>query len=388
MQMRVVLKNIVNINSGLTYNLVMKKKYIDAYAKLLAHYCCKIKKGDKVLIRSSVLAHPLLLACQKEILMAGGLCEFDVSLPGTKKQLYDFSTDQQLRIPPSLYAHAIHTFDVIMSINAPHDLFEMKGVCEKKLAISQSSIKSIKKTMMTRGSKGDLRWVLCNYPTQSLANAANMSLEKYTDFIVRGCFLNQKDPQKEWGELSKNQQKWVNCLNQGKIIQFKSKHTDISFKTNQRIWINSDGKRNMPSGEIFTSPIETSGEGYITFDVPSLLFGKIVKGLRLEISKGKVVHWSSSNEKNLLDRLFSIKGANRVGEIAIGTNKHIKQPTLNTLFDEKIGGTIHMAIGASYPETGGKNESGIHHDFISTFNSNSAIFLDGELIYKNGEFLV
>jgi aminopeptidase len=366
----------------------MKKTFVDAYAKLLTIYCCNIKPGDKVLIRSTYLAQPLILACQKQILLAGGVCEFDITLPGVKKQWYEFSTDKQLAHPPILYAHAINEFNVIMSINAPHDLFELESVDDKKLAIAKSSIRPIKKMMMKRGATRDLRWVLCNYPTQSLADAANMSLEKYTDFITKGCFLNHADAQKEWQSLSKQQQHWVDILNQGKIIQFQSETTDISFKIDQRIWINSDGKRNMPSGEVFTSPIETSGEGYIRFDVPSLLFGKVIKGLTLEIKKGKVIQWSCTDGKPLLDRLFSIKGADRVGEIAIGTNHHICEPTLNTLFDEKIGGTIHMAIGASYPETGGRNESGIHHDFIARFNTNAKILLDGTPIYKNGKFIV
>ena len=377
-----------NLGIELTYNLDMKKIFVDAYAKLLTEYCCNINPGDKVLIRSTYLAEPLILACQKEVLLAGGLCEFDLTLSGAKKQFYDFSEDQQLKQSPILYAHAINEFNVIMSINAPYDLFELDGIDEKKLAAAQEAIRPIKKVMMKRGATRDLRWVLCNYPTQSLADAANMSVEKYTEFIINGCFLNQLDPTKEWQSLSKKQQHWVDILNQGKVIQFQSETTDISFKIDQRIWINSDGKRNMPSGEVFTSPIETSGEGYITFDVPSLLFGKVIKGLRLEIKKGKVVNWACADGKPLLDRLFSIKGADRVGEIAIGTNPYICEPTLNTLFDEKIGGTIHMAIGASYPETGGRNESGIHHDFITRFNTNAMILLDGSPIYKNGRFIV
>ena len=143
----------------------------------------------------------------------------------------------------------------------------------------------------------------------------------------------------------------------------------------------------MPSGEVFTSPVENSGNGMITFDVPSLLFGKVIKNLQLEIKNGKVIKWRCKNGQELLDRLFSIEGADRIGEIAIGTNFHITEPTLNTLFDEKIGGTIHMAIGASYPETGGKNESSIHHDFVTSFKSNSIILIDGTPIYKTAILL-
>ncbi len=366
----------------------MDQKFIDKYAKLLTTYCCNIKAGDKVFIRSTYLAEALILECQKEILKKGGHCEISISLPGMAKQYYEYSEASQLEQPPELYGHAVRKFDVIITIQAPFDIFELQDVDEKKLAISQAAIRPIKQKMMKRSSQGDLRWVLCNYPTKSLAKAAKMTLKKYTEFITNACFLNKKNPQKAWEDLSNQQEQWVNKLNQGKKIQFISEDTNISFKLDQRIWINSDGKRNMPSGEVFTSPIESSAEGMITFTIPSLVFGQVINKLVLTLEKGKVVKWESQTGQALLDRLFSIDGANMVGEIAIGTNHQIQDYTLNTLFDEKIGGTIHMAIGASYPETGGKNMSSIHHDFVTNFTSQSHIYLDDNEIYRNGKFIV
>lgn len=366
----------------------MNSKYIEKYAHVLTEYCCKIKDKDRVLIRSTPLAEPLILACQKAVIQAGGTCEFDISLQGMSRQFYELSTNDQLAVAPILYSHAIKTFDVIISIHAPNDIHELKGVDKEKVAIAQDGRRAIKKTMMRRSANQSLRWVICNYPTKSLAEAAKMSLSEYENFIAHACFLSKKNPIQSWEALSDRQTNWVSQLNQGKKIQFKSHHVDILFDIYGREWINSNGQRNMPSGEVFTSPHEASGNGYITFDIPSLLFGEELNGVKLTLKNGKITDWESDSNGDVLDRVFALDGARRIGEIAIGTNTEIQRHTLNTLYDEKIGGTIHMAIGASYPETGGKNKSSIHHDFITSFNQDSRIILDGQDIYKNGQFIV
>ncbi len=366
----------------------MNTHQINSYAELLTTYCCNIQPGDRVLIRSTYLAENLIQACHKSIIQKGGVCEYMIALPGMAKQWYSYASDDQLKSPPLLQDFAIKRFDVIITINAPYDIFELKDIEESKLALAQAALRPIKKRMMKRSSEEKLRWVLCNFPTESLATAANMSLEKYTTFLTNACFLHHSAPQNMWESLSSKQSKWVDVLNKGKTIHFKSKTTNIRFNIEKRRWINSDGKRNMPSGEIFTSPVETSADGEITFDIPTLISGKKLSSVQLMFKKGLVVDWKTPNNIKILDQLFKIKGANRVGEIAIGTNYEIKNYTLNTLFDEKIGGTIHLAIGASYPETGGKNTSSIHHDFVSSFSEDSEISLDDRLIYQNGKFVV
>ena len=179
----------------------MKPEQIEQYAKLLTTYCCNISSGDRVYIRSTYLAESLVRACQKEILIKGGVCEYSIALPDMAKQYYEHSNSKQLAIPPLLYAHAIKSFDVIITIHAPYDLFELKDVDDKKLEESQVALRPIKKQMMKRSSTGDLRWVLCNYPTQALAKAAAMSLNDYSQFISNACFLNKSNPQKEWEKL-------------------------------------------------------------------------------------------------------------------------------------------------------------------------------------------
>ncbi|MGA0242110.1 MAG: aminopeptidase [Candidatus Marinamargulisbacteria bacterium] len=366
----------------------MNASLISQYADLLTTYCCQVRSGDRVLIRSTYLAEDLILACQQKILTLGATCEFDISLPHTGRQKYTFSSDEALALPPILYSHAVVSFNVVIAIHAPFDLFELKGVDSDRLAVAQSALKPAKTAFMQRGKSGDLRWVICNYPTQSLAEAAGMSLDEYSAFIADACWLGGADPTAAWMALSERQQRYVDRLNQGQRISFQSPTIDVSFSIEGRSWVNSDGKRNMPSGEVFTSPVENSGSGTIVFDHPSLLFGEVIRDLTLELVDGVVVHWSCGHGQALLDRLFTIDGANKVGEIAIGTNDAIKVPTLNTLFDEKIGGTIHMAVGASYPETGGQNESSVHHDFVTSFRSASTITVDDDIIYKNGQFIV
>ena len=366
----------------------MNKSSLEKYAILLVDYCCAVKPGQNILIRSSVLAESLVLACQKQILLRGANCELSIGIQSYNKQYYEHASDHQLDHIPVLYQHSIEVFDAIISISAPHDLFELKGSDESKIARHQSALKPVKSMMMQRSKDNELNWVICNFPTESLAQAANMTLQEYERFISDACFLNQDDPTQKWRELSLQQETYVNRLNQSETIQFVSDHVDIIFSTQGRIWINSDGKRNMPSGEVFTSPVESSGNGSITFTHPSLLFGEVIQDLTLTIVDGLVVEWDTKNGQALLDRLFDVDGANKIGEIAIGTNYAIKKPTLNTLFDEKIGGTIHMAVGASYPETGGQNQSSIHHDFVTQFDFNSRILLDGDCVYENGKWTI
>ena len=365
----------------------MQPEWLNKYAVLLTEYCLNIQPKDRVLIRSTPLAAPLILACQKDILLKGAHCEMDIALEHTSKQFYEYSSMEQLNTPPILYKTAVTAFNKMLSIQAPYNIHDLASVSAEKKAAYQQTLQPIKKSMMDRSAANELDWALCNYPTQSLADAANMTLEAYEAFIAKACFLHTKSPTESWQQLSNTQEQYVQRLNQAEEIRFVSNNADITFNTSGRIWINSNGKRNMPSGEVFTSPVEDSANGWVRFDVPSLLFGTVVTNLTLHVTDGVVCDWECDSGHEMIEKLLNIDGANRFGEIAIGTNPHITTPTLNTLLDEKIGGTIHMALGASYPETGGKNVSGIHHDFVTSFNTDAEITLDNTVVYKEGVFL-
>ena len=190
-----------------------------------------------------------------------------------------------------------------------------------------------------------------------------------------------------WLEVRRKQQKLVDFLNQGSEVSYKNNKTDISFSTAGRTWINSDGRTNMPSGEVFTGPIEDSVNGVVHFDYPSIYMNQPVQGITLEVEAGEVTSWTAEVGQEVLDEVFKIEGARRFGEVAIGTNYNIQIPTKNILFDEKIGGTIHMAVGQSYKQTGGLNNSPIHWDMIADMKKDSEIMVDGEVIYKDGYFL-
>lgn len=366
---------------------MMPPDAIEAYARLLTGYCVAIQPGDSVLIRSTTLAGDLMVACQKQALQRGALtCEFDVELPEASWNRFTYSSDEALATPPILRDCATRSFDVMVSIHAPFDT--TGAIPPETQAKAQAAMATIREVAMRRGQNNELRWVLCNYPTEKLARLANMTMTAYSAFVQDACFLNKDDAAQAWKVLSARQESYVARLNTGKTLRFVSSTTDITMSIDNRRWINSDGKRNMPSGEVFTSPVETSATGTIQFDQPSLLFQTVVRGLRLDFDKGVVVSWDCETGHDAVSRLLAIPGANVVGEIAIGTNDAITQPTLNTLFDEKMGGTIHLALGASYPETGGRNMSAAHHDFVTSFNQDSRILLDGHPIFVDANWVV
>ena len=228
--------------------------------------------------------------------------------------------------------------------------------------------------------------ILCQYPTEAAAQAARMTLPEYAEFVFNACRLYDDDPVESWLKVRKNQQGVVDFLNTCDLIRYKNERTDISFSVSGRTWINSDGRANMPSGEVFTGPVEESVNGVVHFDYPSVYSGHDVQGITLHVENGKIEKWEAEIGQTVLDQVFAIEGSRYFGEVAIGTNYHIQQPTRNILFDEKIGGTIHMAVGQSYLQSGGKNQSAIHWDMIADMRKGGEIYADGEIIYRDGYF--
>lgn len=215
-----------------------------------------------------------------------------------------------------------------------------------------------------------------------------MGLDEYSRFVYQACHLYAEDPQKEWLQVRAKQQHIVDFLNCAQQITYENQDSRISFSVAGRTWINSDGRTNMPSGEVYTGPVEDSVEGIIRFSYPSVFMGRDVEGVELTVSRGEVVKWNAVRGKDVLDAVFQMEGARRFGEVAIGTNQKITRITRNILFDEKMGGSIHMALGQSYIQTGGKNTSPIHWDLITDMTQGGRIVADGRLIYENGEFLL
>ena len=358
------------------------------YAKLLVGYSLGIKKGDKILIVSSYLAEDLLKEVYREAISAGAFPELRVGINGTEKIFYDNAGDEQLKYISPTVKYVYENYEAILNILAPFNLKELENIAPaKKQAVSLGRA-DIFKTLMKRTAQGKLNWNLCVFPTDSAAQECGMSKSEYEQFVYSACFLNENDPVEKWRQVEKDQQRIVDYLTNKDNIRYSGKDIDISFSAKGRKWINGAGKHNMPCGEIFTSPVEDSVNGKIRFSYPGMYLGQEIEDISLEVKDGLVIKWDAKKGKSLLDKLMEIPGARRFGEAAIGTNTGIKKFTKNMLFDEKLAGTIHMAIGQTIPEAGGKNESAIHWDMLADMHDGGEIYADGTLIYKNGNFLI
>jgi aminopeptidase len=360
------------------------------YAKLLVNYSLELKKGDRFLIQSSYLAEELVKEIYREALIAGAHPEYDVSINGTSKIFYDTASDEQLKYISARSKYVYENYEALLTVMSPFNVKELENVDPDKKQTRSIAIKDLVATHIKRAVnlERDLKWTGCAFATDAAAQEGSMSKEEYEEFIYSACFLNETDPVAKWLELGKKQQKIVDYLNRRNDIRFAGKDIDLSFSTKGRKWVNCAGKLNMPDGEIATTPVEDSVNGKIRFSYPGIYMGQEVEDISLEVKDGEVVTWDAKKGKNLLDKLLEIPGARRFGEAAVGTNMAVKKFTKNMLFDEKMGGTIHMALGAAFPLSGGKNESAIHWDMLADMSDGGEIYADSELIYKNGDFVI
>ncbi len=363
-------------------------RILEKYAHLLTHYCLSIQKGERVYISSTTAAEPLVREVYKECIKAGGLVDVDLTMAEQGKIFLDHASEEQLKDVNPLKNYVISNYDAYLVIRAPFNLRENNNIDLGKSKIRSKALSPINETYFTRTANGSLKRSLCQFPTQASAQEAGMSLSEYENFVFNACKLYEEDPIEAWRKVGEYQQSIVDYLNKVDVVQYKNDKTDITFRVKDRTWINSDGKTNMPSGEVFTGPIEDSVNGIVHFDYPSIFKGKEVSNITLTVKDGEVIDGKAEIGQDLLDAILNIPGARFFGEVAIGTNYNIQTPTKNILFDEKIGGTIHMAIGQSYKQTGGSNQSSIHWDMIADMTSNGAIFADGIKIYENGKFLL
>ncbi len=357
------------------------------YAKLLVHYCVELKEGERLFVSTTTLAEPLVREIWREALKVGAIVEVDLSFREKGRILYEEANERQLQHVPPLYKLAMEEFDAYLNIMAPFNLREDQNVDKAKTSIRREAMKEVSKIYFERTATRSLKRNLCQYPTLANAQEAGMSLEEYEKFVFDACRLFEDDPAAAWLGVRKSQQRIVDLLNKREKVRYRGEGLDITFSTKGRIWMNSDGQTNMPSGEVYTSPVEDSVNGVIHFTYPVVYAGHEVEGITLWVKDGEVEKWEAKRGKDLLDNIFQLPGARRFGEAAIGTNYKIDRFTKNILFDEKIGGTVHMAIGQSYLQTGGKNQSSIHWDMIADMKDGGEIFADGEKIYEGGQFL-
>lgn len=364
------------------------KSIEEKYAELLTSYCLELKEGDKFYLKSTTLAEPLVREVYKYAIEAGAIVEVDLDFAEKNNIFLHTAKEHQLRYVSPLYYNAMDKFDAYLLIRAPFNLKEDASVPTEATKIRSEALAAANKRYFTRIADRSLKRSLCQYPTQASAQEADMSLTEYSDFVYRACKLHLDSPEEGWLKVRAEQQRIVDHLNHCQRVHYKGPDTDIRFSTKGRTWINSDGRSNMPSGEVFTSPVENSVEGTIRFSFPAIHGGHEVEQATLWVKKGIIYKWEASKGKDYLDKIFNIPGTTRFGEAAIGTNYEIQKITKNILFDEKIGGSIHMAIGQSYLQCGGKNKSSVHWDMISDMKQGGEIWADDELIYKDGQFLI
>ena len=351
-------------------------------ADLLAGYCLDVQPRQKIIVRSSILATPLLLELQRAILERDAWVRFDVELPGQSRGFYEHARDLHLDDFDDLAMAEAKGLDAVLGIQAPYDPRELAGVDPARMARVARARRPVRERTLKK------RWCSTLWPTPAGAAAAGMELQDFAAFVRRAMFLDQPDPVRAWAGLGTFQESLIERLRGASELRIEAEGTDLTLSVKGRIWVNSDGQRNMPSGEVFTGPHETSANGRIRFSIRSAPSGVDVDGVELTFKDGEVVQArAESGQEFLLQAIATDEGARRLGEIGIGTNFGIQRPVGAILFDEKIGGTVHLALGRSYPETRGRNESALHWDMICDLRAGGRLTADGEVVLQDGRFV-
>jgi len=361
---------------------------IKKLAAIMVTYSLELKKGDWVKVIGDPTAMPLVKAFYKKAIEIGAHPFYHAVVDDLQEIFLKYGSDDQLQYIPETIKLETEKLDAVFGIMGQSNTKFLTNVDPARQALAQSAQKDIMKRFLERSAKKELKWVGTMFPMHSAAQDAEMSLTEYEDFVYGAGHLDDDDPVVFWKELSSRQATICRLLDAVKDIRIKAKETDLVLKVEGRKWINCDGKKNFPDGEIFTSPVEASVEGKILFSFPACFGGREVENVRLEFKEGKVIKFEAMKNQSFLEEMIGMdKGASYVGEFAIGTNDNITKFTKNILFDEKIGGTIHLALGASIPETGGVNESALHWDMVCDMREGGELYGDGELIYKEGKFI-
>ena len=358
-------------------------------ANVLVHYCTSVRPGDWVLVRGHVVALPLVEEVVRAVTRAGGNPTVSLQSEALEEAFLREAGAEQLGWLAPTETLMAEQVDVRIAILGAHNTRGLTGMDPNKQQLQQRAQRTIRQTYMRRSAEGTHRWVGTLFPCPAYAQEADMSLRDYEDFVYAATYADQPDPVACWQRVHDRQQRLVDWLHGKEQVTVRGPHVDLTLSIAGRIFINSDGKRNMPSGEIFTGPVEESANGWVRFSYPAIRDGREVEGVTLTFKEGRVVEATAQkNEAYLLSQLDVDDGARYLGEFAIGTNEQIQRFTKSILYDEKIGGAMHMALGAGYPETGSKNQSAIHWDFICDMRNESEIWVDGELFYKNGQFQI
>ncbi len=357
-------------------------------AQVLVHYSLEIKPGQQVLLQTEPPADELSLAFIKEATKAGGVVLTLNKIPGADEVFFKHATNAQLDFLMPVRKTILETFDARMVIEALSNTRELAGVDPTRIARYRKSQAPLFKIAADRFARKEYRWCLTVYPTDSMAQEANMSLSDYREFVFGAGMLNEDDPVAFWKEEEKRQQRLAGWLKGRKQAVIKGENVDLTLSLDGRVFVPCAGTENFPDGEIFTSPVEDSANGWIRFKYPAIYDGQEVEDIELWFENGRIVKEKAGKNQEMLTALLDTDAGSRyLGEWGIGTNYGITRFTKNMLFDEKIGGTIHLAAGLGMPEAGGRNESGLHWDMLCDMAA-SEVTVDGDLFYKNGQTVI
>jgi len=344
-------------------------------AQILVEHSARVKKGEVVEIAGGPETAPLIQEIYRLCIKKGAFPRVEVGIPKLAYYYYHYASHEQLTNFPKIAHYIAHNTDAYIGLGGTTNTRELSTIPPKKLVLRRKVTERINKIYLKK------KWVIFEYPTPALAQEADMSLEEFEDFVY-GAVIQ------DWKKEEKRQTKLKKILDRGRRVRIVGKNTDIQFSIAGRQAIKSYGLYNMPSGEVFIAPVETTTEGHIEYSFPAIYSGKEVDGITLEFKKGKVVHFSAKKNVSLLKEMLAIdRGASYLGEFGIGTNYRIKNFVKQILFDEKIGGTIHLALGMAYEMGGGRNKSALHWDMIKDLRKGGEVYVDGKIIQKNGKFV-
>lgn len=360
-------------------------------AKLITSYCLDVKKNDWVSISGDLgVSRELIHEVYRGILGAGGNPFIVPGGSDLEEIYYKEASEEQLKWISPLLEEYKDKLNGLVNIHGTTNTAALNNIDPTKQQIRAKAVgEVIMPHLMKREAEGKLKGVVTLFPCPALAQDAEMSLSEYEDFVYAAMFCNKEDPKTEWEKLGQRQQILVDWLNGREQIEIHGDYVEISFSIKGRKFISADGKSNMPDGEIFTGPVEDSAEGHVEFTYPAIEGGHVVENVRLSFEKGKVVKAQADKNQDFLEVMIATdEGSCYLGEFGIGTNFGIQRFTKQILFDEKIGGTFHLALGAGFPETGSINKSGIHWDLICALGRDGEIIVDGQALFKNGNFVL
>jgi aminopeptidase len=356
---------------------------------LLVNYSLELQPGQLLRIDAATVAAPLVTEAYRYALRAGANARTRIDIEGLDVIAVAESSDEQLVFVSDVERYEVEQVDAVMTIWAERNTRSLTQADPERVSRRIASRRELTRRLWERIDAGEATWVGTRFPTESHAQDAEMSLPEYEDFVYTACHvLEHEDPVAHWRTVSKELNARARELETFRELRIVGPDTDLRVNVEGRSWLAADGKLNMPDGEVFTSPVETETEGEIRFSFPAIFYGRGVEDVRLRFEGGRVVDAEAKTANDYLQSLLDMDEGSRIlGEVAFGLNYEIDRFTRDILFDEKIGGTIHLALGSSFKKLGGENDSGLHWDMICDLRSEGEVYADGELVWKAGHFL-